>query len=155
MSLSQTKQPLHDNPDWAWPGGNPGDPNGAHINEFHEATYVGEVAGGERDHLGQEMPNGTGEMKMANGVLTTGTWNDGWIQDGTWTDTLADAKAAAETGLVIWKSYTGTYQNGVEHNGTVTFTDGSTASISSGNLGAIAALTKVHDSESDSIRDGI
>ena len=61
MSLAKTKQPLHDNPDWSWPGGNPGDPNGAQPNEMHEATYEGEVAGGERDHLGQEMPHGTGE----------------------------------------------------------------------------------------------
>jgi hypothetical protein len=155
MSLANTKQPLHDSPDWFWPGGNPGDPNGPQPNEMHEASYVGEVTGGERDHLGQETPNGTGEMKMANGVLSTGTWIDGWIQEGTWTDTLADTKAAAEPGIVIWKTYTGTYQNGEPHTGTVTFTDGSTASITDGNYASIAASSKIHDADSDSIRDGI
>ena len=149
MSLAKTKQPLHDNPDWSWPGGNPGDPNGAQPNEMHEATYEGEVAGGERDHLGQEMPHGTGEMKMANGVVTTGTWRNGWIQEGTWTDTLADAKAAAESGIVLWKTYTGTYQNGHPHNGTATFTDGSTASVSAGDCDK---PEQVHDANTNEIR---
>ena len=149
MSLAKTKQPLHDNPDLFWPGGNPADPNGASINEMNEASYVGEVAGGERDHLGQEMPNGTGEMKMANGVVTTGTWVDGWIQEGTWTDSLADAKASAEPGIKIWKTYTGTYQNGHPHNGTATFTDGSTASVTAGECGV---PEQVHDGDTNEIR---
>jgi len=146
---AKTKQSLHENPDWSWPGFNPADPMRNQPDEMAEATYVGEVAGGERDHLGQETPHGTGEMKMATGIVTTGTWAHGWIQEGTWTDTLADAKVADEPGTVIWKTYTGTYQNGAPHNGTVTFTNGTTASVTAGECGV---PSQIHDGDTNTIR---
>jgi hypothetical protein len=146
---AKTKQPLHDSPDWTWAGGDPKDPM-RQPDDWMEATYVGEVAGGERDYTGQEQPHGTGEMKTAAGIVSSGTWVDGWITEGTWTDTLADDKAAVN-GINIWKTFTGTYQNGTPYNGTATFTDGTTTTVIDG---IRAVMEQLHDDDNDEVYDG-
>ena len=142
-----TPAPLHDSPDWTWNGASQDPVTGMWNNELESdpleaATYVGEVAGGERDNTGQEMPHGTGEMKLATGVVSNGTWEHGWILEGTRTDTRADEKCLDHEGNAnganIWKSYTGTFgrkgtvQEGRPLTGVATLVDGTEVVITDG-----------------------